>query len=69
MNDPRETLGDDEGQRGPPCCSPWCHRVRHDLATEQQQLAKHQSKSLFILHSYPSPFSILSVVYFYSVKT
>ena len=45
MNDPRETLGDDEGQRGPPCCSPWCHRVRRDLATEQQQLAKHQSKS------------------------
>ena len=24
------------------CCSPWCHRVRHDLATEQQQEAKLQ---------------------------
>ena len=20
------------------CCSPWCHRVQHNLATEQQQV-------------------------------
>ena len=68
MNDPWETLGDDEGQGSLACCSPWCRRVRHDLATEQQ-LAKHQSKSLFILHSYPSPSSIFLVAYLYFVKT
>ena len=26
-----------EGQGSLACCSPWGHRVRHDLATEQQQ--------------------------------
>ena len=31
-----QTLGDSEGQRSLACCSPWGHRVRHDLATEQQ---------------------------------
>ena len=31
-----QTLGDSEGQGGPACCSPWSHRVRHDLATEKQ---------------------------------
>ena len=29
-------LGDGEGQEILVCCSPWSHRVRHDLATEQQ---------------------------------
>ena len=32
-----QTLGDDEGQGDPECCSPWDHRVRHDWVTEQQQ--------------------------------
>ena len=27
-------LGDSEGQRSLVCCSPWGHRVGHDLATE-----------------------------------
>ena len=38
-----QTLGDDEGQGDPECCSPWDHRVRHDWVTEQQQrtLWKH----------------------------
>ena len=32
-----ETLEDSGGQRSLGCCSPWSHRVGHDLATEQQQ--------------------------------
>ena len=32
-----QTLGDGEGQESLVCCSPWGCRVRHDLATEQQQ--------------------------------
>ena len=32
-----QTLGDSEGQGSLTCCSPWGHRVRHNLATEQYQ--------------------------------
>ena len=32
-----QTPGDDKGQGGLAFCSPWGHRARHDLATEQQQ--------------------------------
>ena len=32
-----QTLRDGEGQGGLACCSPCGRRVRHDLATEQQQ--------------------------------
>ena len=32
-----QTPGGGEGQGGLTCCSPQGHRVRHDLATEQQQ--------------------------------
>ena len=32
-----QTQGDSEGQRSLACCSPWGHRVRHDLVTEQWQ--------------------------------
>ena len=32
-----QTLGDGEGQGGLPCCSPWGHRVGHDLATQCHQ--------------------------------
>ena len=32
-----QTLGDSEVQGGLECCSPWDHRVGHDLVTEQQQ--------------------------------
>ena len=31
-----QTLGEGEGQGSLACCSPWCHRVGHNLATEQQ---------------------------------
>ena len=31
-----QSLGDSEGQGNLACCSPWGHRVGHDLATEQQ---------------------------------
>ena len=34
------TLGNSEGQGSLACCSLWVHRIRHDLATEQQQLCK-----------------------------
>ena len=37
MNEFGETLGDSEGQRKMSCFSPWGYRVRHHLATEQQQ--------------------------------
>ena len=36
-NEPEQTPGDGEGQESLVCCSPWGCRVRHDLATEQQQ--------------------------------
>ena len=29
-----QTLGDSEGQSMLACCSPWGHRVRHDIAIE-----------------------------------
>ena len=32
------TLGDGEGQGSLVCCSPWGHRVGHNLAAEQQYL-------------------------------
>ena len=32
-----QILGDGNGQGSLVYCSPWSHRVRHDLATEQQQ--------------------------------
>ena len=32
-----QTPRDSEGNGSIACCSPWDHRVRHDLATEQQQ--------------------------------
>ena len=31
-----QILGDSEGQGSLACCSPWSHRVRQDLAAEQQ---------------------------------
>ena len=33
-----EIPGDSEGQGSLEFCSPWNHGVRHDLATEQQQI-------------------------------
>ena len=35
-HDFEQTLGDSEGQRSLACCSPWDHRVVHDLVTEQE---------------------------------
>ena len=32
-----QTPGDSERQESLACCSPWGHRVRHDLATQQPQ--------------------------------
>ena len=36
-----QTPGDSERQGSLACCSPWGHRVRHDLVTEQQQILSH----------------------------
>ena len=33
-----QTPGDSEGQGSLACCSPWGHRVGHDLAAKQQYL-------------------------------
>ena len=46
-----QTLGNSEGQGSLGCCSPCGHkRVRHDLATEQQNACRHRSSSsLFFL--------------------
>ena len=33
----KQALGDGDAQGGLACCSPWGHRVRHDLGTKQQQ--------------------------------
>ena len=32
-----QALGDSKGQGSLSCCSPWDHRVGHNLATEQRQ--------------------------------
>ena len=48
-----QTPGDSEGQEILVCCSPWGHRVRCDLATEQQQMAMGSLTSLslgFLTH-------------------
>ena len=41
-----QTLGESEGQGSLVRCSPWGHRVGHDLATEQY----HSPLSVFQLH-------------------
>ena len=35
-----QTRGDSEGWGSLVCCSPWGHRVKHDLVTKQQQVEK-----------------------------
>ena len=39
-----QALEDGEGQGSLACYSPWGHRVRHDLATEQQQCSAMLSR-------------------------
>ena len=36
-----QTVRDSEGQGSLVCCSPWGHRVGHDLMTEQQLFFFH----------------------------
>ena len=40
-----KTPGDGEGQGSLVCCSPGGHRVRHDLATEQQGMRNNGEKA------------------------
>ena len=46
LNEPefKQTPEDDERQGSLECCSPWGHRVRHDLVTEQQQTHVHMQE-------------------------
>ena len=37
----KQALGDGERQGSLVCCSPWGHRVRHELVYEQQQMAQY----------------------------
>ena len=50
-----QALGGGEGQGSLACCSPWGRRVRHDWATEQQQIpvikAKRVCRSHYTTHS------------------
>ena len=39
--------GDVDGQGSWTCCSPWSHRVGHNLVTEQQQRCLILSKFVF----------------------
>ena len=41
-----QTPGDGEWQEGLACCSPWGHRVGHDLVTEQQLSRQEATRSL-----------------------
>ena len=47
-----QTLGDREGQGSLACCRPWSCRVRHDLATEQQQLQQQQQQQQQQQHTF-----------------
>ena len=46
-----QTLGGSEGQGSLECCSSWGHRVRYDLATEQQHLVHQEMNAeIKLLH-------------------
>ena len=44
-----QIVGDSVGQGSLACCNPWNHRVRHDLAAEQQQRLGKDTVSLLPL--------------------
>ena len=49
-----QTRGDSERQESPVCCSSWGYRVRHDLATEQQQMPPDKaSRMVLVLKNLP----------------
>ena len=41
-----QALRDGEGQGSLACCSPWGHRVGHDLATEQLRTMKGEPRGV-----------------------
>ena len=43
----KQTQGDSKRQRSLACCRPWDFRIRHNLATEQQQQLKNNLKNDF----------------------
>ena len=46
-----QTPGDSEGQGSLVCCSPWSHRVGHDLTAKQQIPYQSYYLELFFSHS------------------
>ena len=67
-----QTLGDSEGQRSLACCSPWGHKVGHNLATEQttryllnekvdgeQFISELLAVHLLGLHPFPTSYGLL----------
>ena len=49
-----QTPRDNERQGSPVCCSSWGYRVRHDLATEQQQMPPDKaSRMVLVLKNLP----------------
>ena len=49
-----QTPGDSEGQGSMVCCSPWGHRVKHNLAAEQQTPTQ-----------YSDPFSFFETFFYF----
>ena len=65
------TPGVSDGQGGLACCSPWCHQVRHDWATEL--MGPNAINSVFwMLHFKPafslSSFNLFSSCWFFSLE-
>ena len=54
-----QTQKDSEGQASLACCSPWDHRVGHNLVTEQQQQQSLQ------IHKYSLQLHVSSFVSFF----
>ena len=49
-----QTRGDSERQGSPVCCSSWGYRVRHDLATEQQQMPSDRASQMVLVAKEPA---------------
>ena len=59
-----QTPGDSEEQGSLAYCSPWGHRVRHDLATKQQQTMKKHCVLHYNNISCPGP----KILHFFKTK-
>ena len=48
-----KALGVGDGRGSLVCCSPWGHRVGHDLATEQQMILVHRESCWELVDTVP----------------